>query len=316
MKRHEDASLDAEERALAAQLRRLPPHGEPAPDLDARILAMARTANGGRRPAPWYRGLPGYASAAAVCVLAAGLAWQMWPAHVQRGEHATASTPVPPPPKPVAEASPAQEDTASVAADAGVADKSTAAMPAAPHEVLPPPQPPRPAPARMPPTPQPAIIPSANDVSSYAAPAPAAAAPALAPPPAPPAPPAPPPPSPVQSMDATPAAASAKGSVELREQPKPAPASAPAPVTVNAMRAKAAAATSADTENGYDARPPATVQDTSVRNDWLKRIRELMAQGDRDGARSSLQEYRTRYPDATIPADLQPLLATPPAKTP
>lgn len=81
---------------------------------------------------------------------------------------------------------------------------------------------------------------------------------------------------------------------------------------MNAMRAK----TADDTENGYDARPPATVQDTSVRNDWLKRIRELMAQGDHDGARSSLQEYRARYPDVAIPADLQPLLATPPAKTP
>ena len=81
---------------------------------------------------------------------------------------------------------------------------------------------------------------------------------------------------------------------------------------MNAMRAK----TAGDTENGYDTRPPATVQDTSVRNDWLKRIRELMAQGDRDGARSSLLEYKTRYPDATIPSDLQPLLAPPPTKTP
>jgi hypothetical protein len=71
-----------------------------------------------------------------------------------------------------------------------------------------------------------------------------------------------------------------------------------------------------DTENGYDARPPATVQDSSVRADWLKRIRELVTQGDRDGARRSLQEYKARYPEATIPADLQPLLATPPAKTP
>ena len=106
-------------------------------------------------------------------------------------------------------------------------------------------------------------------------------------------------------MEPAPAAAPAEGAVKLREQSKS------APVTVNAMRAKAAA----DTENGYDTRPPATVQDASVRNDWLKRIRELMTQGDRDGARSSLQEYKARYPDAAIPADLQPLLA-PPAKTP
>ena len=314
MKRHEDAPLDAEERALAAQLRRLPPHGEPASDLDARILAMARTANGGRRSPPWYRRLPGYASAAAVCVLAAGLAWQLWPAHVQRGEHAAASAPVPPPPKPVAEGLPAPQETAS-ATDDSTADQAAADAAAAPPKVILPSQPPRPAPARpVPPTPQPAIVSSENDVSSYSAPAAAAApamAPPTAPPPAPPAPPAPPPPSAaLQSMQTAPAATSAEGTVKLREQAKP----APAPVTVNAMRAKAAVA--ADTENGYDARPPATVQDTSVRNDWLKRIRELMAQGDRDGARGSLQEYRARYPDATIPADLQPLLATPPAKTP
>ncbi len=312
MKRHEDAPLDAEERALAAQLRRLPPHGEPAPDLDARILAMARTAGGGRRPTPWYRGLPGYASAAAVCVLAAGLAWQLWPSHVQRGEHATAPAPVPlPASKPLVEAPPAPRESANAAADS-IGDKASAADAAAvplTKEIVQP-QPPRPAPARaMPPTPQPPIVSSANDAVSYSAPAPVAApAPVLAPPPAPPAPPAPPPPPPVQSMEAAPAAASAEGAVKPREQPKS------APVTVNAMRAKAAA--TADTESGYDARPPATVQDTSVRNDWLKRIRELMAQGDRDGARSSLQEYKTRYPDATIPADLQPLLAAPPAKTP
>ncbi len=307
MKRHEDAPLDAEERALAAQLRRLPPHGEPAPDLDARILAMARTAGGGRRPAPWYRRMPGYASAAAVCVLAAGLAWQMWPAHVQRSEHAATPAPVPPAPKPVAEAPPAQDD-ASVAQDS-IGDKASAEAAAAvppPKEILPP-QPQRPAPARpVPPMPQPPIVSSANDVSSYSAPPPAAAAPVLAPPPAPPAPPAPPPP--VQSMEAAPAAAPAEGMAKSREQPKPAPAS----VTVSATRAKAAEGT----ENGYDARPPATVQDSSVRSDWLKRIRELMAQGDRDGARSSLLEYKSRYPEATIPADLQPLLAAPPAKTP
>lgn len=304
MKRHEeDLPLDAEERALAAQLRRLPPHGEPAPDLDARILAMARTANGGRRPAPWYRSLPGYASAAAVCVLAAGLAWQLWPAHVQRTERVATPAPVPPPPapaKPVAEVLPASQETATAAQDS-VADKVDAAPP--PREVIAPPQPPRPAPkVSVPPTPQPPIVSSTDETSAYSAPEPAVAARVMAPPAPPPAPPAPPAPPP---QTVAPAAA-AEGGVKSREQQKTA---APA---MNAMRAK----TADNTENGYDARPPATVQDTSVRNDWLKRIRELMAQGDRDGARSSLQEYRTRYPDATIPSDLQPLLAPPPTKTP
>ncbi|PNS07954.1 hypothetical protein Lysil_2130 [Lysobacter silvestris] len=104
---------------------------------------------------------------------------------------------------------------------------------------------------------------------------------------------------------AAPAAVPAESAAKAREAKTATPA-------MNAMRVQSAA----DTENGYDARPPATVQDSNVRSDWLKRIRELMAQGDRDGARSSLQEYKTRYPDATIPADLQPLLAAPPPKSP
>ncbi len=83
--------------------------------------------------------------------------------------------------------------------------------------------------------------------------------------------------------------------------------------TVNATQARVAAD---NVENGFDARPPATVQDASVRNDWLKRIRELVAKGDRDAARASLREYRSRYPDIPVPADLQPLLATPPTKSP
>ncbi|MBZ0087460.1 MAG: hypothetical protein K8F33_05120, partial [Thermomonas sp.] len=44
MNRFPPEPLDAEERALAAQLPHLRGHGEPAPELDARILAAARTA--------------------------------------------------------------------------------------------------------------------------------------------------------------------------------------------------------------------------------------------------------------------------------
>ena len=300
MKRHEeDPPLDAEERALAAQLRRLPPHGEPTSELDARILAMARTASGGRRPAPWYRRLPGYASAAAVCVLAAGLAWQLWPAHVQRSERTTTPASVPPPPKPVSDVIPAPPKEIVMPPAADSAAEATVAASAQDNEAptARAPQQPRPAPPRneAPATPQPSTIPSTGEVSAYST-TPATVAPAaVAPAPAPPAPPAPPPPPP----PAPPA-------------PAMEPAASVAVPAINAMRAQK----TADTEDGYDARPPATVQDANVRTDWLKRIRELMAQGDRTGARSSLQEYKTRYPDATIPADLQPLLAPPPAKTP
>ena len=50
--------LTPEERALAARLARLGPHGEPSPALDARILAAARTgpsdaAAPARKPARW-----------------------------------------------------------------------------------------------------------------------------------------------------------------------------------------------------------------------------------------------------------------------
>lgn len=322
MKREHDASLDADERALAAQLRRLPPHGEPSADLDARILALARDAGAApRRPAASpRRHWPAYASAAAICVLAAGLAWQLWPAHVQRDARLSAPDAAPAPETPAVSPAPPIEETP---------DESRAApVPPPAAEIVPPaiearrepsPQPPRPTPP-APPTPQPAIASTAEaaapatasgTVSGNAAPAPVGTS-ATPPPPPPsianaPAPPAPPAPAPAADS-AAPAGAAAMANDAARSR------EAKSTAAVNAMRAKAAP--DVEIENGYDARPPATVQDASVRNDWLKRIRELVANGDREGARASLQEYKSRYPDATIPADLQPLLASPPAKTP
>ncbi len=57
-----------------------------------------------------------------------------------------------------------------------------------------------------------------------------------------------------------------------------------------------------------DDEPPASADSPEVREAWLKRVRELVTQGDRDAARDSLREYRRRYPDAAIPDDLRPLL--------
>jgi hypothetical protein len=41
---------------------------------------------------------------------------------------------------------------------------------------------------------------------------------------------------------------------------------------------------------------------------WIERIRARVNAADGDGARESLRRFHARYPDANIPADLQPLL--------
>ena len=50
--------------------------------------------------------------------------------------------------------------------------------------------------------------------------------------------------------------------------------------------------------------PPATADEPAVQAAWLARIRTLRANGDDAAARDSLAEYRRRYPDAPLPADL------------
>jgi len=77
--------LDPEERALAARLARLGPHGEPSPALDARVLAAAHAATTGiahdaARERGWRRARwPVGVGVAASVALAAGIAWQMRP---------------------------------------------------------------------------------------------------------------------------------------------------------------------------------------------------------------------------------------------
>lgn len=77
--------LDPEERALAARLARLGPHGEPSPALDARVLAAAHAATAGGadrggRERGWRRARwPVGAGVAASLALAATIAWQMRP---------------------------------------------------------------------------------------------------------------------------------------------------------------------------------------------------------------------------------------------
>jgi hypothetical protein len=53
--------------------------------------------------------------------------------------------------------------------------------------------------------------------------------------------------------------------------------------------------------------PPATADSPAVRDAWLKRIRELVRDGQTDAARESLRAFRDRYPTHAIPDDLRAL---------
>jgi resuscitation-promoting factor RpfA len=63
----------------------------------------------------------------------------------------------------------------------------------------------------------------------------------------------------------------------------------------------------------FDERPPVSADSAEFRQAWLQRIRGLIAKGAQDDARSSLQEFRRRYPDVELPDDLRKLAATLPA---
>ena len=53
--------------------------------------------------------------------------------------------------------------------------------------------------------------------------------------------------------------------------------------------------------------PPATMNAPAARDAWLRRIGELQQQGRIDEAKASLAEFRRRYPDAVLPAELRKL---------
>jgi hypothetical protein len=102
------------------------------------------------------------------------------------------------------------------------------------------------------------------------------------------------------------------------------PAAAPPPPlgqTRQNERARASVDKSeADTEarkvrdsDAFDASPPVTADSPEFRQAWLQRIRGHIAKGEQDAARSSLQEFRRRYPDIELPEDLRALAATLPA---
>ncbi len=320
--------LDAEERALAAQLPSVRGRSEPTADMDARILASARAAapvGGARRPRRWQ--VP-VALAASLC-LAVGLAWQLRLAPTRHAQ--VDSTPAaalhtqpavaPPPaaePRPAAQSlpddarsaesapPPSQPATPLVGLPAATPvrpladtdhERAGASVPAAP----PPPEPPAPAPAS--PSAFPAAVESqpvehaarralesttSRDRLSQPAPAPAPA-------PAPPAPPASPPAAApvVKSLAAPPRAQAGEA----------APAAKPAKRAENALSGQAGASVDAPADDV----PPATMDSPSARAAWLHRIAELAQEGRIDDARASLAEFRRRYPNERIPAALRAL---------
>lgn len=290
--------LDADERAIAAQLPRLHGRSEPDAVLDARILAAAHAAVSS--PAPVARRRRGWIvplTAAASVSLAVGLAWQLQP-----------------PPAP--QAAPAEP----VMSAAGAAHEQGQAVVHAPDAVPPPPL----ADAIVRPMPAPMVRPpaSASDTARIAREAahaevaadPVAAAPAFVPSPAPAvmadavpvasAPPPPPaPPAPAQAAMARTSSTLDTvivGGTAVREQAKR---------TRNEAEATADAAVSEPFAKAMDEEdvPPATMNAPAARDAWLRRIGELQQQGRIDDAKASLAEFRRRYPDAVLPQELRKL---------
>ncbi len=93
---------------------------------------------------------------------------------------------------------------------------------------------------------------------------------------------------------------------------QPAPAPAPAPVAAPpASMQRSGAAAPARAASAADAvevdEPPATMNSPSARKAWLRRISELVHAGRNEEARASLAEFRRRYPNERIPAELKVL---------
>lgn len=137
MNRRPSEPLSPEERALADQLARLGPHGEPSPTLDARILAAAHDAVVAQRPARRKPRWPVAMGLAASALLAVGIAWQLRP--VDETPQAS-EMPAPHVVTPVMDAEPAAASPAAMtappslpqqAASAATASEKTVAAPAA-----------------------------------------------------------------------------------------------------------------------------------------------------------------------------------------
>lgn len=303
--------LDAAERELADLLARDALPG-PSPQLDARILAAARAATtpASRRPRRWIAGI----GIAASLVLAVGIAWRLRPLP-ERQTASEAPTMV--------SAVRVIEPTARVASPqppAAADDFVYRQVQSPPAQVLS-----KPVPAeresaaaadKASPPPEPPVVydmPSPMDTQAL-----------------PPAPPPPPAPAVAQKSVANAMAAPAASTMQPAQMQKQADSYDEAKsldrvevtgsrirreATMDAANTDAAAAANAAAEDGVsravlDEEPPATADSPQVRDAWLQRIRDLLSAGQPDAARSSLAEFRKRYPKYVLPEDLRKL-ATP-----
>ena len=312
--------LDADERALADLLARDALPG-PSPQLDARILAAARsattattttTASPSRRPRPRPRWIAGM-SIAATLVLAIGIAWRLRPLPPQqqpaRDMTVSAVRVVEPAARTASPQPPAAADAVYRQMPSPPAQQAAKAIPAERDSAA--------AADKASPPPGPPVV--------YDAPAPMdVQAPPPAPPPAPPA-----PSNPAANSEAASAMANAQAAKASAPAMRAATASPPNAFEQQGQRGDArtldriettsagvdaAAAADAAAEGGIsravlDEEPPATADSPQVQEAWLQRIRELLSAGETDAARNSLAEFRRRYPKYALPEDLRPLKA-------
>ncbi len=313
--------LDAEERVLARALPRLHGRSTPGPDLDARILASAQAAVHPAKPMqasarPRVRWIAPAALAASM-VLAVGMAWQLRPlpgmdaarpAMESDAADIIASGVIEPDPvrttvqtqpskpakAPSAESAPPHASSPAISGQHAAPNPGDQPVysPVSPESAttrLPTMPTPPPLPAVMamqaPPTVSPAITQDVQTIeSANRAPTSAAAASAG---------------GNVMARDAAPAIA-AKAAMATR----PRQAAAQTPEAHNEVQMAADAGFVDDP--GEDV-PPATADSPAVRDAWLRRIGELLAQGKRQEAKASLAEFRRRYPAAVLPPALHAL---------
>lgn len=278
--RHEP--LDADERELARVLRALPA-GEPPSALDARILGMARdavVASPSKGDEAHSRRAPRFAwglGVAASCVLAAGLVWRLggFGADAVDGVGMTTVTEA-------ADATPPAESAQPAAAMPPVENEHIAVEFGAPRserrEQAPPPPPP-PAVMSAPTTPPQAERMAAPRSQAAKATLPADAAP-----------------MPEAPMDRS-----------APDEPAAAYASAPAESLADSADAEGATldriTVTGTRITNSDARPVSEDGRAGPQN-WLLRIRSRIDDGDRIGARESLNAFVAAYPNKPLPPDL------------
>ncbi|TKR32961.1 hypothetical protein FCE95_01155 [Luteimonas gilva] len=297
--------LTPEEREWAQRLSRLGPSAGPPSAIDARILAAAHDAVAKRPPARdrGRRRWPLALGVAASLALAVGIAWRL---------------------RPMPELAPARDE-------AEVAAARTVGGPAPPAEPM---YGPAPATVRIepPPPPQEAKRESKEqdkpEIPEQARPTPIVlddlrANDAAMAPPAPAAPPPPPAPAPIAAEAAAAtaaanadmtagAAASAQESERMQKAAEAVSAQraktieSPEVSRREAQAQKQAADADIDIAGSDDGdEPPAYANSPQVREAWLRRIRELIAEGNLQQAHDSLDEFQRRYPDQPLPEDLK-----------